>query len=84
MVSAKTINNSNAKVGRPKLDPNDITTKKTITMYQDDIIMLETLINRTIKLGLKDKGLSGTIRMALSALNNIDDTQFNNIYSQIK
>lgn len=85
MVSATTINhNKNKKVGRPKLDPDTITVKKTITMYKEDIDMLENQINRTIKLGHKDKGVSGTLRMALAALDDIDDTKFNEIYNKIK
>lgn len=83
MISAKVINDNN-RVGRPKLDPNNITIKKTITMYQTDIDILNSLINKTIKLGFKDKGVSGTLRMALLALEEIDDNSFIDIYSKTK
>ncbi|MBK2044669.1 hypothetical protein IB642_06490 [Allofrancisella guangzhouensis] len=84
MVSAKNISKTISKVGRPKLDPSNITVKKTITMYQEDLDLLDDLINRTIKLGQKDKGLSGTIRMGLAALNKLEDNEFIEIYSKIK
>jgi hypothetical protein len=78
-----TFENKNA-VGRPKKETTEVTTKKTITMYKNDIENLEALIQRCINLGVKDKGISGSIRMALVSLMNEKDETFLQIYKNVR
>lgn len=83
--SAKTLNlEKENSVGRPKKEITEVTTKKTITMYRDDIENIEALMQRCINLGVKDKGISGSIRMALISLMNESDENFLQIYNSIR
>ena len=63
---------------------NEKATKKTITMYQNDLDILNAMIDRCISLGFKDKGISGAIRMSLVALQKRDDENFLAIYKETK
>lgn len=58
--------------------------RKTITMYPSDIEKIELLMQRCINLGVKDKGISGTLKMALYALDCQSDEQFLACYKQVK
>ena len=84
--SAKTLSEFENKnsVGRPKKEITEVTTKKTITMYRADIENIEALMQRCIDLGVKDKGISGSIRMALISLMNESDEKFLQIYNNIR
>jgi hypothetical protein len=84
--SAKTLSDfeKTSSVGRPKKEIAEVTTKKTITMYRTDIENIEALMQRCINLGVKDKGISGSIRMALISLMNESDENFLQIYNNIR
>lgn len=67
-----------------KTSSNENAIKKTITMYQNDLDILNSMIDRCVSLGVKDKGISGAIRMSLMALQKTDDKIFMEIYNKTK
>jgi hypothetical protein len=80
MISAKKIQEKSNNIGRPKKNKATTTIKKTITMYQSDIDTINKINDRCLKMGIKDKGITGSIRMAIKMLELSKDKDFLDIY----